>query len=85
MYGLSGLFLYLLLSFLEEAVRMEVIKMNWIPCRERLPKSDEPEVLCLVTYQDYDVFKGKWDCRKVDVMPYLTKHGIWNTKVTAEE
>ena len=57
-----------------------MIDMDWIPCHERLPKSTEPEILCLVTYQDYNVFESKWNSRKIGIMSYLTKYGIWNTK-----
>ena len=57
-----------------------MINMDWIPCHERLPESTKPEVLCLVTYQDYDIFEGKWGCRKLGIMSYLTKQEIWNTK-----
>lgn len=49
---------------------------QWIPCSERLPESEEPEVLCLVTYQDYDVFEGKYGYRKLGIMSYLMKHKI---------
>ena len=53
---------------------------EWIPCRKNLPESEEPEVLCLVTYQEYDVSEGKYGCRKLGIMSYLTKQEIWNTK-----
>lgn len=53
---------------------------EWIPCSERLPESEEPEILCLVTYQDYDVSEGKWENERLGIMSYLTKHRIWNTK-----
>ncbi|MDE7365241.1 MAG: DUF551 domain-containing protein [Ruminococcus sp.] len=54
--------------------------MKWIPCCERLPESEESEILCLVTYQDYDISEGKWENVRLGIMSYLTKHQIWNTK-----
>ncbi len=53
---------------------------EWIPCSERLPESEEPEVLCLVTYQDFNVSECKWENARLGIMSYLTKHRIWNTK-----
>ncbi len=57
-----------------------MIDMDWIPCHEHLTESTELEILCLVTYQDYNVSEGKWGYRKLGIMSYLTKYRIWNTK-----
>lgn len=53
---------------------------EWIPCSERLPESEEPEILCLVTYQDFNLSKCKWGNTRLGIMSYLTKPRIWNTK-----
>lgn len=58
----------------------EMTCTDWIPCCEHMPESDEPVVFCIVTYQDYDLFAGKWERRKVGVMSYLTKYQMWDTK-----
>ena len=56
---------------------------EWIPCSERLPESEEPEILCLVTCQDFNVSECKWENARLGIMSYLTKHRIWNTKALA--
>lgn len=51
--------------------------MNWIPVSERLP---EKSGLYLVTYREWDLWKGTWGISHIRILSYWIDLKRWNIK-----
>lgn len=66
---------YLLLQI--DSLYIRLNKMEWIPCDKAMPDSDKP---CLVTYREFDIFKGDYGDEEIKILSFVPKYSFWNTK-----